>query len=55
MVLVYPVPGRFLLGVPAAPQSVPKADAERLVASGAFTEDPPPSPADAEPPESTES
>ena len=39
---VYPVPGCWLPGVPAIEQDVSKKEAEELVATGAFTLEPPP-------------
>jgi len=41
-VRIYPVPGNWLPGVPATEQDVSKKEAEELVATGAFTLDPPP-------------
>ena len=40
---IYPVPGHVLdwMGIPAAEQDVPAADAEALCATGAFTTKPP--------------
>lgn len=38
---VYPVPGHWLPGVPAAEQDVSEEEAAALVASGAFTLEPP--------------
>ena len=44
---VYPVPGVFLPGYPTAPQSgLTKAEADALVATGAYQHDPPPEEAD---------
>lgn len=37
-VIVYPIPDRLMPGVPAVPLEVDDATAERLVASGAFTQ-----------------
>ena len=37
-VIVYPVPGHYLNGIPAFPTSVTKAQAERLIRTGAFTD-----------------
>lgn len=42
---VYPVPGRWLPGVPAVEQDVQEDEAAALVATGAFTLDPPEEPA----------
>lgn len=41
---VYPVPGCWLPGVPAAEQDVSEEEAEALVATGAFTLEPPAEP-----------
>lgn len=57
LVVVHPVPGFFLLGVSSSSHELPQARADEIVATGAFTFDPPPdapveptpSPADAEP------
>lgn len=38
---VYPVPGNWLPGVPAAEQDVTEEEAAALVATGAFSLDPP--------------
>lgn len=38
---VYPVADHWLPGVPAVEQDVPKAEADELVATGAFTLEPP--------------
>jgi hypothetical protein len=50
---LWPVPGRFLLGVPAVECEVDPERAAELVATGAFTDQPPaaaePMPADAGP------
>ena len=40
-VRVYPVAGAWLPGIPAAEQDVTEDEAERLVATGAFTLEPP--------------
>lgn len=40
-VTVYPVEGRFLVGVPATETSCDPGEAEILVATGAFTYQPP--------------
>lgn len=40
-VRIYPVPGNWLPGIPAAEQDVSKEEAEELVATGAFTLEPP--------------
>lgn len=42
-VVVHPVAGMFLVGVPHRPLIAPEAIAERLVRTGAFTSEPPPS------------
>ena len=42
LVTIYPVPGAWLPGVAAVPHALPADEAERLVATGAFTPDPPP-------------
>jgi len=38
---VFPVAGAWLPGIPATEQDVTEAEAERLVATGAFTLEPP--------------
>jgi len=49
---IYPVPGRFIPGVPHVPQRVSAEDAAYLVAQEAFTTDrPPPEEAAASEPE----
>lgn len=62
LVTIHPVDGFFVLGVASIAQELPQARADELVATGAFTFDPPPdapaeptpSPADAEPSTPTE-
>lgn len=52
LVTIYPDHGperHFLLGVPAVEQSLPVDEAEALVATGAFTYDPPPAESAPEP------
>ena len=43
MTRIFPVPGRFIPGIPHVEQDVADEIAEYLVAQGAFTYDPPPS------------
>ena len=38
---IYPVAGHYIPGIPAAEQDVSAAEAEALVATGAFTTEPP--------------
>ena len=40
-ITVYPVAGLYVLGVPAVPTTTTPEEAESLVATGAFTHDPP--------------
>lgn len=41
VVHIWPVPGAWLPGIPAAEQDVPEKEAARLVATGAFSLEPP--------------
>jgi hypothetical protein len=52
-ITVYPVPGFYVLGVPAVPTTTTPEEAESLVSTGAFTYEPPPA-AEAAPDAETE-
>jgi len=49
--IVYPIPGRFVPGVPAVEQRVSDELAAALITHGAFTDDPPPAGAEPTEPE----